>query len=189
MVERHGQLTMIARLAERYRNGVVALWRCDCGAEKKIPISRVRTGRAKSCGCLKLRHGATGSPEHVAWSAMRARCNATRGHDADNYSGRGIAICHEWSEFSAFLRDMGQKPTARHSLGRIDNDRGYSPDNCRWETPEEQMRNTRRSMVWRADGRDYPSCRAAADAIGVDHKTIRYRVKMGVEGYDARHRY
>lgn len=173
---RYGKLTLLRELPERSRGGRVGLWQCDCGNTKALPYMRVRSGHAKSCGCLKRPHGGTGTPEYVAWTAMRGRCAAKSGHDFDNYASRGIGVCARWDDFSAFLADMGPKPSSDHSLGRIDNDLGYSPDNCRWETPTEQMRNTRTSMIWNVR-LQFPSVREAADHFGVNHKTIRYWVK------------
>lgn len=182
---RFGQLTLIEALSERHRGNVVGLWLCDCGATKKLPMARVRSGNAKSCGCLKLRHGCavggTKTPEYSAWMAMRARCSAKSGRDYEAYGRRGIAICERWEAFEAFLDDMGPKPSRQHSLGRRDNDSGYEPSNCRWETAAEQMQNTRKSRTWHVRGRAFPSCRAAAAVFGVDHKTIRYWIKTGAE--------
>ena len=174
----------------RYRGNVVGLWACECGATKELPISRVKSNSAKSCGCLKTKHGEGGmrSPEYTAWQAMHARCS-TSSNDADRYAARGIGVCQRWKDFSLFLADMGRKPTPQHSLGRIDNDQGYSPENCRWESAAEQMRNTSVSMLWTVRGETFPSCRAAAARFGVDHKTIRYWVKTAKEGCHATSRY
>jgi hypothetical protein len=177
MSERYGQLTLIRVLDRRERGGRVGLWRCDCGTEKEIPFVRVKGGSSKSCGCLIRTHGATGTPEYVAWGAMRARCSATEGPDFNSYGARGIGVCARWSSFANFLADMGPKPSSAHSLGRRDNDKGYEPSNCRWETPEQQQRNTRMSKVWNIRGETFESCRAAASHFGVDHRTIRYWVQ------------
>lgn len=75
---------------------------------------------------------------------MRQRClNPNHEHYAD-YGGRGIGICQPWLDsFAAFLADMGPRPSPRHSIDRKDNEKGYSPDNCRWATPDVQARNRR----------------------------------------------
>lgn len=185
MSERYGHLVLIERTSERYRGNVVGLWRCDCGAEKRLPMTRVRIGQAKSCGCLKTKHGqSTGlnkTPEYVAWGAMHARCRAKQGRDFAAYGARGIGVCDEWSEFAPFLEAMGRKPSPAHSLGRKDNNKGYSPDNCRWETPAEQMSNTSKSKTWHIRGEKFSTLRKAAARFGVDHKTIRYWVNTNKE--------
>jgi hypothetical protein len=129
------------------------------------------------------------TPEYVAWLAMKDRCSATEGRDFETYGARGIGICERWLSFDLFLEDMGPKPSPEHSLGRENNNLGYLKGNCRWETSEQQNQNTRRSMIWIINGEKYASCRAAAIAIGVDNRTIRKRVKAGVEGYSAIKRY
>jgi hypothetical protein len=189
MIERYNMLELVEVLQRRQRGGRVGLWRCDCGRTKEIPFGRVRGGNAKSCGCLLFKHGKTGSPEYVAWNAMRSRCAATEGRDFYSYAGRGIGICERWDDFANFLSDMGPKPSPAHSLGRIDNDVGYELANCRWETAIEQQRNTRRSMQWTVKGLTFSSCREAGAHFGVDQSTIRYWVRTIKENCHAEHRY
>ncbi len=183
---RFGLLTLIEELPDRWRGYVVALWRCDCGVEKKIPMYRVKSGNAKSCGCLKERHGAcksgTRTAEYVAWGAMNARCRAKKGRDFDGYAARGIHICDRWAVYENFLSDMGPRPSPAHSVGRIDNNLGYSPDNCRWETPLQQQRNTKKSKRWHIRGLGFESAREAGKHYAVDHKTILYWVKTHKDG-------
>jgi hypothetical protein len=129
------------------------------------------------------------SAEYVAWHAMKSRCAATEGPDFESYGARGISVCDRWGTFDQFLEDMGPRPSPEHSLGRKNNDLGYFPDNCRWETPEQQQQNTKTSMTWSIQGVVYGSCREAARALGVDNKTIRRWVKIGKEGCCAVQRY
>ena len=129
--------------------------RCECGAEKDVYRIHLRNGRTRSCGCLNsdqsrkrlTKHGGVGTPTYGCWSAMIARCKYQSIPQYKNYGGRGIAVCEEWQEYSGFLRDMGYRPSQRHSIERIDNTKGYCPDNCCWATPTEQTRNTRQN-VW-----------------------------------------
>lgn len=90
------------------------------------------------------RHG--GCTEHRAeynsWRAMKARCDDRKYHAYHRYGGRGISYCKRWKVFSNFLKDMGKKPSSAYSLDRIDNDGEYCPENCRWATQKEQMRNS-----------------------------------------------
>lgn len=81
--------------------------------------------------------------EYVAWRGMRQRCNSPSSANYVNYGGRGIKVCKRWDSFQMFLSDMGHKPTEAHSLDRIDNERDYTPDNCRWATRSQQTLNTR----------------------------------------------
>jgi len=191
---RFNRLTFVAEIAERKRGAVVGLWRCDCGVEKRAVIATVKAGHLKSCGCLRKKHGfATRSvgrtAEYVAWQAMNHRCRATEGRDFEAYGARGIGVCERWADFENFLSDMGPRPSARHSVGRKDNDLGYSPGNCRWETPKQQQTNQRRSLIYHVKGRVFESSREAAAHFGVDHKTIRRWTQTNKDGCYAIPRY
>jgi hypothetical protein len=95
----------------------------------------------------------TGTPEYQAWLAMQKRCAVKNGHpDYSTYVERGIRVCREWERsFESFLSHIGPRPSPRHSVDRIDNDRGYEPGNVRWATPSEQLRNTRRQHGGHSD--------------------------------------
>ncbi len=107
-------------------------------------------GMTKSCGCLQreragsfARHGMSQSPEYTSWQQMKNRCLNPNGEVYKNYGARGIRICDRWLSFENFLEDMGKRPSPRHTLGRLDNDGDYEPDNCEWQTATEQNKNRR----------------------------------------------
>lgn len=89
------------------------------------------------------KHGVTKSPEHRSWLSMMTRCvwSGPERSDYHLYQGKNIAVCERWLEFTAFLEDMGKKPTPKHTIERLDSDKNYEPGNCVWATPKEQSAN------------------------------------------------
>ena len=88
---------------------------------------------------------------------MKARCYCTSASNYERYGGRGITVCDEWrNDFAAFLRDMGEKPTPQHSLERKENDGPYSPENCRWATAADQVKNRRAYVMPNRQGEKHP---------------------------------
>ncbi len=84
------------------------------------------------------------TPEYGVWHRMRQRCHDSTTDKFEYYGGRGIRVCARWrTSFTAFIADMGRRPSARHSLDRIDNEGNYEPGNCRWVPWEVQRRNRR----------------------------------------------
>jgi hypothetical protein len=132
--------------------GTYWLCRCECGNERMVRADGLKSGRTLSCGCFHreemvqriTKHGKCEHPLYVTWCNMKSRCNDSYATGYERYGGRGIFVCPQWEvSFVNFLRDV--EPTWRRglSLDRIDNHGPYAPWNCRWATPNEQLRNTR----------------------------------------------
>lgn len=162
-----GRLTVIGR-AGTSKNGS-RLWRCvcECGKEKIASSSHLTCGFIQSCGCLKretgrviciarTKHGArsrTNQTDHRlygVWCGMKYRCNNPSAKPYKNYGGRGIKVCPDWNEsFEAFRNwaiASGYNPEAPYgelTLDRIDCNKGYFPDNCRWVDMKVQAHNRR----------------------------------------------
>lgn len=92
------------------------------------------------------------SPEYQSWRAMIQRCTNPKNNRFEYYGSRGISICERWMNFANFFEDMGTKPTERHSIERKDNEKGYSKENCKWGTIQEQARNKTTSRRITIDG-------------------------------------
>ncbi len=88
-------------------------------------------------------HGMWYSKEYGVWDAMIQRCTNSKNKSFYNYGGRGINVSSSWRKFANFYEDMGDRPSPRHTLERLDNDLGYSRENCEWKTRDYQMHNRR----------------------------------------------
>lgn len=91
------------------------------------------------------------TPTYISWEGMHYRCRNLTNPSYNRYGGRGISVSKEWSDFSKFLEDMGEKPEG-YSLDRIDNDKDYSKENCRWASVEEQQNNKCNSVYIKFHG-------------------------------------
>ena len=128
---------------------------CESGIHHySCHMKLLRNGRTESCGCLARqctltgslvkRHDKSGTKVYDAWHGAKQRVSNPNIQSWPHYGGRGIKMCDRWFlSFEEFLKDMGEPPTAAHSLDRIDGDGDYEPNNCRWATAETQNQNRR----------------------------------------------
>lgn len=112
--------------------------------------------------------------EYTSWMSMRRRCNNPNTVQFKHYGGRGIKVCQRWDDFWLFLSDMGPRP-AGTSIDRIDGSKDYQPDNCRWATRSEQMRNTSQTRFITFEGETRCVSEWAA-RIGITGKNLKYRI-------------
>lgn len=139
---------------------------------------------------MYYRHGHTArtnkgkcTPTYNCWKNMLCRCNDKNHASYKNYGGRGIFVCKRWGSFSSFLEDMGSKPIG-YSLDRINNDEGYSKNNCRWATIKEQANNCRKNRYIEINGLRL-SVSQWAERTGARTSTLFSRLRTGKSEYDS----
>lgn len=189
--QRFGRL-QICSLAPQRGGRNYWLCQCDCGRKKAMLASNLVGGKVESCGCLNsdvliarnTKHGGCGTPEYKSWQAMLGRCINPKDAAYQDYGGRGIVVCDRWRHsFANFLADMGPRPQTC-TLDRKDNDGSYSPENCRWATISQQMRNTRRNIPIAHNGRSLLLVQWATET-GLRPSTILRRLRLGWSIADA----
>lgn len=163
--QRFGGLIVIGRPIYNDRKfGESRMWTCvcDCGKITSGCTALLRKGEKKSCGCYQrdiarervkgssfdqTTHGMSHLPEFKLWQNMVRRCSKHCSH-SEHYFDRGIRVCDSWSNiltgFPQFIKDMGSRPSAEHTLDRIDVNGNYEPSNCRWSTWDVQANNKRK---------------------------------------------
>ena len=172
-----------------------ALWRCvcKCGNEKVMSSKNLLTNNVKSCGCLKNKgyeHGDSvknGHKERLykVYKSMIGRCYYPNSPNYKNYGARGITVCDEWlhsyDSFKKWAMENGYDPNSKKyqcTLDRIDSDKNYCPENCRWASMKEQLNNTSQNVWITANGFTL-NIQQWADRLGVLHSTLQTRKRMG----------
>lgn len=159
---------------------------CSCGKSTIVFSNNLARGHTKSCGCLareirsisvtkrNITHSGTGTRLYTIWDGMKKRYA--------RYGGRGITICKKWlNDFKEF-RDwsIANNYSDKLTIDRIDNNKGYSPSNCRWVTSSEQANNKRKTIKYKGE----PATQASR-RLGLDDDTVCNRVRVGWSIKDA----
>lgn len=183
--QKFAKLTVIKR-EENTKKGCVR-WEClcDCGNKTIVSGGNLKSGAVKSCGCLvKTAHNAThrasNTPLYHKWKSMLYRCENPKHQAYKDYGARGIKVCEEWHDFLVFKRWVKEtKPSGNFSLDRIDNNKGYSPSNCRWANGKEQANNRRSNVMIEYQG-EIHNLLEWSQILGFNYKNVHNRMhKLG----------
>lgn len=191
---KYGRLTVVSVSGKKPKLGYVLDCKCECGNTIQTYISRIKTGRTKSCGCFKsdmirltkTTHGHTAggkdSPEFRIWCGIRQRCLNPNSFDYWRYGGAGISICDSWKDsFQSFLDYVGKRPSPKHSIDRYPNNFGnYEPGNVRWATLSQQGRNRRTNRIITIEG-EARSLIEWCEKFSIRRQTVKSRLDRGWE--------
>jgi hypothetical protein len=173
-----GRLTVLSRAGQTYT------CRCQCGTITTVWKYSLLKGATRSCGCIvremKTTHGqaAPRTNEYHIWQGMIQRTTNPHHQYWPMYGGRGIGVCEDWKDFSAFFAALGKRPSRRHSLDRLDNLKGYEPGNVVWATPRQQNRNMRTNRWIEYNGQRLILTDWAVQT-GINVATLRKRLRNG----------
>ena len=135
--------------------------RCECGTESEVRAGNLMNGSSPCCrrcgidqqAATMRTHGHSRTLIYGIWTQMKKRCTNPRDKSYAGYGAKGIHVCARWlNSFAAFLADMGERPSNRHSIERVDGTKGYEPGNCVWATASEQTRNMSTNIFVVIDG-------------------------------------
>ena len=187
--QKFGRLLVLKR-AENHGRETYWKCRCDCGNIKEINGAKLKNGHTKSCGCLSKEttseifktHGMSSTRLYRIYKKMYRRCYKPKTKWFENYGGRGITICQEWlgeQGFENFAKwSMKNGYADNLSIDRKDNDKGYSPDNCRWASAKEQANNTRSTVFLTYKG-ETKSASEWSEITGIRQDTLTMRKRNG----------
>lgn len=190
--QRFGRL-VVANRAENYvtPNGAkFSRWNCVCDCGRTVPVvsGDLRSGKTKSCGCYhdeccskrRYKHGKSGSNLNWIWRSMKARCYNHKNKDYKNYGGRGIEVCDSWKrDFSSFMEwSVSNGYREGLSIDRIDGDKNYCPENCRWTTAKAQANNTRANRKISFGGETH-TVSEWSEISGINYRTLVQRLNSG----------
>ena len=181
--KRFGRLTVVCDSEARKHGEIVWECMCDCGNKSFVRRGNLIDGRTKSCGCLRVEqinkhrrstitHGDSKMRLYSIWKSMIRRCTNKKDKNYKTYGNKGIIVFQEWREYSCFKEWALYHGYNEHlSIDRIDNNKGYSPDNCRWITPKQQTRN--RNITKKYNGIPIAE---ECERMGIKYTTVKARI-------------
>lgn len=179
--ERFGKLTVIKR-AENAKGGI-SRWecQCDCGNKKIVRGNDLKRGSVKSCGCLRktppnTKHREAGTRLYRKWISILRRCENPKCPYYKNYGARGITVCDEWHDYLIFKKWVEEtQPSGDFTIDRIDNNKGYSPENCRWANSKTQANNRRNNVLIDYQGETH-NLTEWSEILGFNYKNVHNRM-------------
>ncbi len=177
-----GKLLVVNRVIKKGRTN--AFWRCkcDCGAYVVVGSNKLIRGQVSCFKCRppsNIKHLMVGTSEYATWVNMKKRCNNKNDPAYPNYGGRGIKVCSRWDKFINFYTDMGERPSIKHTIDRINNSLGYYKENCRWSTRAEQNRNQQKTIFIELNG--VTKCASEwAREVNILPSTVTRRISNGI---------
>ena len=149
--QKFGRLTVIEEAGRDKSRNIKWMCVCECGKETIVRGSNLKNGGTQSCGCLRNKHGMRNTRFYKIWDNAKQRGTNENRPNYEDYVGRGIIFCPRWQDFENFKADMYESylehveehGEANTTLDRIDNDKRYTPWNCRWATWKVQAANKR----------------------------------------------
>ena len=195
--QKFGRLLVVNK-GESKKGRVYWNCKCECGNDVVASTTQLKSGNTQSCGCLlKERisethktHGLTKTRFYRVWHQMKRRCTNPDYNEYHLYGGRGIGISEEWLTFENFMNDMYnsyiefEKEHGKNSasLDRLDSDKDYNKDNCRWATDLEQARNRKDNISVVVDGVEYATLSELAEAHNISKTLVWQRYRNGKRG-------
>lgn len=182
-----GNLEIFSNPKKALKKGYFYDCRCLCGNIVTMTNQQLINLKFPSCGCVKRiserrKYGVPSCeiPEYGVWIGMKRRCAGTCGGHSDiRYAGRGIKVCEQWdNSFETFYRDMGPRPSPKHSIDRIDNNGDYHPDNCRWTLNKQQANNRSSNKFYTMNG-ETMTIPQWCEKLNLHKGTVQSRVQRG----------
>ena len=191
--KRFGRLTVIKNIGKNKWGNAIWMCKCDCGNNHIVASNKLIQGKTKSCGCLRHdictkqfeKHGITtnGKPRtFIIWNGMKARCMNPKSVSYKNYGKRGIGICQDWMSFENFHKwAIRNGYEADLTIDRIDNNKDYSPDNCRWLPRKENLLKQRRYTQITINGETKTLCTWSKIISVSRYILFKYYREKGIE--------
>lgn len=186
--------TVIKECGRNKGGGAMFLCQCVCGNYRVVEGRSIRAGTSKNCGCARktktveaskrvtIKHGGRYDRLYQVWHGMKDRCNNPNSKHYARYGGRGIKLCSEWDEsyeaFKKWAQEHGYNETlAKYqcTIERLDNDKGYSPENCVWANQKTQCNNRSNNHLIEFNGLSH-TLSEWAEITGIKKDTLRRRL-------------